>query len=155
LVRVTFCDVATDQVLRGSMIGARFLARARIAASNSFKDQAARSAGIGHVAAGGIFQDRDQRFSRRSIGAQQLRKRDGAGLRVAFKDAFVEAGFTSKGGVEARRIDADRLSDIGDAHRVVASRMEQLLGDVDSFIRIETPRSSTRTFICSYHYETP
>src|SRR5699024_3337654 len=112
-----------------------------------------RSGGIGDITTGSLLQQRQKAVGNGAIGPQQVRERNRALLGVAFEDAGVEPELAAEGGVEARRIDAQRIGDLGHADGLVAAGMKQTLGDGDRLVRIEAPwpTAPTRIF-CNGHY---
>ena len=67
----------------------------------------------------------------------------GAILRIAIEDALVQRRLAAEGGVEAGRVDAQGLGQVGDAHGVVAFGVEEPLGGRHGLVCIETARPPT------------
>jgi hypothetical protein len=90
----------------------------------------------------GFHQDRSERFGNRATGLEDLTERHAVGAGVALKDTSIEPGLAPEGSVEAGRIDAERVREIGDADVVVAARVKQALGDGDSVLRVKAARAA-------------
>jgi hypothetical protein len=58
-----------------------------------------------------------------------------------------------KRGVEARRVDAERLGDVRDADGVVAARMERVLSGGDRLLGSKRRGGPRWAIICSHHYK--
>ncbi len=154
LFRVACRDVAADRVFRGALEGMGRLSRLRIVAAGSLQNEATGSRGIGRVAARGVFQHGSERRGHGPVRAQKLGKRDSAGVYVPVEGTLIEAAFVSEGRVEARRVDAQHLGDVGNADPLVAARVEEALGAGNRLLGIESTRAAAATrLFCSEQYK--
>ncbi|STS90265.1 Uncharacterised protein [Klebsiella variicola] len=118
--------------------------------------QAASGGRIGHIAASRLLQHGDERRRHRLVVSQQGINGNGPGLAVALQDAGIQPELAAKSGIKAWGVDAESLGQIGHAHRVVASRVEEALRRCNGLFRIKlagTPRSTP--WFCSGHYINP
>ena len=138
------------------MDGAGGMACFLVVAAGALDDEAAGGRRIGRIAAGGIFQHGGNAFGHRAAGLQDIGERNCIGHRIAVEDPPVEAHLAAEGGVEARRVDPQRGSDLGHADGIVAACMEEMLGRADGRFRIEAAGAATGARIfCSIHYIKP
>jgi hypothetical protein len=118
--------------------------------------EAARGRGIGCVAAGGFLQHGSEGFGHGPVRLQYVVQGNGPGAGPVIENAAVKTGLVAERCVEARRVDAERLGNVGDADRIVAARMEKMLGSGERLLRIEAPGpTSPFRIICSTHYKNP
>ncbi len=105
-------------------------ARVPIAAAGAFQHEAAARGGIDDALRGRLLRQ-GSGLSDGPVGAQDIVEGIGPGLDPMIQNAGVQAGLVAKGGVEARRVDPQRLGDVGDADGVVSARVEEMLGGGD------------------------
>ncbi|OUH24217.1 dehydrogenase/reductase oxidoreductase [Klebsiella pneumoniae] len=118
--------------------------------------QAAGGGRIGHIAASRLLQYGDERRRHRLVVSQQGIDGNGPDLAVALQDAGIQPELAAESGIKARGIDAESLGQIGHAHRVVASRVEEALRRFNGLFRIKLAGTSRSTpLFCSGHYINP
>ncbi len=152
--RMSRGNEGADNRLGMGLRGAGGVARTRIVAARPLDHEAASGNRICDILPGCRFQNRRQAFRHRLVRPQEIGKRNSAGRCVAIKHAGVKPRLAAKGGVETRRIDAQRLGHIGHTHGIVATGMKQLLRGCDPFIGIEPARAAAGSgrIFCITHY---
>lgn len=149
-------DEPANGLLGGGRESAGGLSRLGVVAARTFDRKAAGLLRVASVATRGLLQQSGQRFGHRATRLQDRAQGNAFGVGIAVEDAGKEPGLAPESGVEAGRIDAERLREVGDADRVVAARVKQALGRGDGLLGIEAARATARTrLICSHEYKMP
>jgi hypothetical protein len=120
-------------------------ALARLAAARRFEHEAARPFGIARVGARRAADQVGQRHGGRTARQQDVGQRERR-ARVALQHLTEERRLAAERRIEARRLDAERVGQRAEAHRVVARRMEQALADVERRIGVECTRPAAPGF---------
>jgi hypothetical protein len=127
-----------------------------IAAAGAFQNEAASGVRMGSVVVGGSFQQSGKGLRYGAAGAQKFIQEDGAIRTIALEDAGIEASLAAEGGVEAGRVDAKGAGEVGDADRVVAAGVEEVLGRRHGLFRVKAAGAAAGTGrICSHSYKIP
>ncbi|VTN08897.1 Uncharacterised protein [Raoultella terrigena] len=123
---------------------------------DALKHHASGGRRVGNVAPCRIVQHGHQTLHHRTVIAQKFRKGNRPGAAIAIQHAVIKAELAAKRGVEAGRIDAERLCQVGNADRVIAPRVKKVLRNFNGLQRIKLTRASRgAALFCSIHYITP
>ena len=154
--RMSFGDIAADHCLGGEMTGARRVPRVAIVTVRAFHDEASRGGRIGGVKAGSFLQNGSKTQSHGPVTAKQAGERKRMSGAVAVQHTVIERGLASERGIEAGRINAERLRDVRDTDTVISMRMEKALRDRHRVVRVEATWATSGSMrFCSQSYTYP
>jgi hypothetical protein len=119
-----------------------------IGATNRLEDKAATSLWIGHIGLRGCKKKAGECVGWSAIGPQYRLRRQ-LSFRVPLKHPLKEGSFAALSGIEAGRLDSERVGQRGDPDTVIAMRMEETLADRDARVGIEGSGASSPAQFCS------